>query len=138
MPRPYLIALCVGSSLDQGTNNYTLFNLTEELQVENIPARLPLELHVYYEFNETERGRDFEIRIVITGEGDAISRSAPFTVVSHHARHRVRFQGFEVPAFGQLWLFSEIRPRHADSENLWERSRFGWPLVVSRLPEGRS
>ena len=50
MPTCYLLSACVGSSIDQETNNITLFNLVEQINVPpNSPPPpngvIPLEAH---------------------------------------------------------------------------------------------
>ena len=53
MPRCYLLTLCSGSALDQQSNNVTLFNLVEQLNVPpGVPPPpggvIPLEIHAYF------------------------------------------------------------------------------------------
>src|SRR5438445_11950941 len=132
MPFPYLLALCRGSSLDQEDNNITLFSLVEMVTVtELLPTILPLEVHAYYEFPESERGREYELRIVMVSEERGSEQvSDSLMVVSHHPRHRVRIQGVPVAWPGRRSVFSEIRPRGSELTS-WERSAHRWPLEVS-------
>lgn len=136
MPKPYLIAVCRGSSLDQRNNNFTLFNLTENLQISKAPAPLPLEAHAYYEFAEDERGRDYELRLVLAplGAGEEWQTQV-FPVMTHGARHRVTLRGFVAPGFGDFRLFAEIRPRDGGDEGRWQRSHFGWPIAITQLEQ---
>lgn len=135
MAKPYLIAVCVGSTLDQRTNNFTLFNLVEEVQTNTAPVDLPLEVHAYYQFDEAERGREHELRVALISTDDGgIWHSRPVPIVSQHRRHRVRLQGLHFPAFGLFAVFSEVRAREGERETKWERSLFAWPILVRELP----
>ncbi len=66
----YLLAVCSGSSLDQHSNNITLFNLVEQL---NFPphahppegTRLPLEIHAYFELRPEEIDQRFDVRFAL-------------------------------------------------------------------------
>ena len=72
MPSCYLLAVCSGSSLDQQSNNVTLFNLVEQLNLrpgaEPPRGLIPLEIHAYFELAPEEVGFEFEIRFCMVAE----------------------------------------------------------------------
>lgn len=106
----------------------------ENLQVREVPIQLPIEVHAYYEFDESERGREYEMRLVIApDQGGQESTSPAFPLMTNQSRHRVTLRGFRVPAFGGFHVFAEIRPRDEARQEVWRRSAFGWPLVVTEV-----
>ena len=132
MPRPYLIAICRGSSLDQSTNNMSLFGLVEQVQAASVPSDVPLEFHLHYEFDEAERGRDYEVRALILERGSRQRwESGPVPIKSPTPRFRLSIHGFRLPAFGTFDVFAEVREARLDGE--WERSPFSWPLEITKL-----
>ena len=131
MPRFYFVGICLNSSLDQRSNNFSLHQLIEQLQTAPLPGHIPLETHVYVEFDEVERGRPHELRILIEDAQGAVSwtsRRASFTPVG--ARHRLVSQGVFLPGAGYFHLAAEIRPA-GDEAQPWTRSPTAWPLEVS-------
>lgn len=128
MPNCYLVAVCSGSSLDRRSNNYSLFNLIEQLRIRSLPANVALQVHAYYEFDQEERGRSFELRIVVS-DGAEDSWTAPtYTFAPQQSRHRLRLQGLRIPAAGRLRVRAEVRA--AGTDLAWERSSCSWPLHV--------
>jgi hypothetical protein len=107
--------------------------LIESLQTSELPTPLPFEVHLYYEFDEAERGREYAVRLVLMPHTPGRQwRSDPVTVVSHTMRHRIVIQGISVPAFGRFYVRAEVRPAD-DVAAQWETSSFGWPLEVSQV-----
>lgn len=130
MPRAYLIAVSADYALDQRTNNFSLFHLIEQIEVRQVPLDLPLDVHLHYEFTETERGRPFQIRIVLIDQtGAVITTSKPTDVTSPSPRQRIVLTGLRVPAPGHFLVYSEIRAADGVADG-WERSAFGWPVDV--------
>jgi hypothetical protein len=129
MAECYLLALCTSSALDGVTNNWSLYNLIEQVQVEGVPAVLPWELHVFLKYGEGEVGAEFELRVVFSsGSGEVTSNPVRFRSVS--ARHRLKLTPIPVPQYGAQKIQFDLRKVGADQ---WERNPAFWPLIVEPL-----
>jgi hypothetical protein len=134
MPKCYLLAIGGGSSVDQQSNNITLFSLIEQL---NFPSQalpppgalLPLEVHAYFRLDAFEVNQKFELRFVLVGENGL---ETPTNVFPHRAgspRYRTRTFGLPAPpAAGNYELKVEYR-RSPDDD--WVRDPISWPLLVA-------
>jgi hypothetical protein len=119
--------------VDQRTNNFSLFHLVEQMQVPRAGVMVGNEVHAYYEFEEAERGRPYEVRIRIDDEnGVTLSASAPLAVTSATPRHRILIPNLNIPRDGLLRVYAEIRA--AGAMEPWQRSPWGWPLSVAIVP----
>jgi hypothetical protein len=135
MPHCYLLAVCTGSSVDQQTNNATLFNMVEQIHV---PAGtpppplniVPLEVHVYWLFEGREISRDFEIRIVMRSKETNLETSGdPIQHRAISSRLRTRLQGLPFPPVpGTYELCVDWRPEGSDH---WSREPLKWPLTIT-------
>ena len=143
MPRCYLLAVSKGSSLDGGTNNYSLFSLSTRVRFEipeppagkppsgTAPIVLPLEVHAYWEFSPQELNGEFEWRMVfVTGDGDIVS-AKKFPFESDKKYNRIRVQGFPVAATGQVELQVEWRKKKGGK---WKRCDAFWPMEIEVKP----
>ena len=131
MPRSYLIAVCSASALDQRSNNFSLFGLVEQLQIAHFPFDLPLEVHVYYEFEETELGQPHEVRLELFNEqANRVWHSPWVTMTSPSRRHRMVLGGIHIPnpAFFHLHAVHRVAGGAVDDSI---RSS-GWPLEVGQ------
>lgn len=131
MPKCYLLALTVGSSLDQQTNNVSLFNLVEQVNVrpEGLPkpgSRVPLEVHAYLTFDGEEVGREFEMRFALASTTTGLEiYSEPVTHRASALRVRTRSVGLPFPAhLGHYDLRVDFRL----GEGAWEREPILWPV----------
>ncbi|MCA9599873.1 MAG: hypothetical protein KC776_41490 [Myxococcales bacterium] len=133
MPRCYLLALCSGSSLDQQSNNVTLFNLVEQLNVPpNAPPPpggvLPLEIHAYFSLTAEELNQPFEVRFAVVSESGLELYTDPFRHRSVTPRYRTRTLGLPFPAvFGMYEVRIDMRP---EGTGEWQRASIAWPLTV--------
>jgi hypothetical protein len=136
MPKCYFLTLCCGSSLDQQSNNVTLFNLVEQVNLQpNVDpppgAILPLEVHAYFLLGPGELAQSFEVRFAVV----APSGLELFTDATQHKsptpRYRTRSLGLPAPVVpGSYQLCVDIRqPGSAD----FTRENLSWPLMVARL-----
>jgi hypothetical protein len=133
MPKCYLVAVSGGSSLDQHSNNITLFNLVEQL---NFPkhalpqpgALLPLELHAYFQLAATELNQRFEIRFVLVATTGLETPTEPFSHRSTTLRYRTRTFGLPAPPVAGSYELC-VDSRLLGSET-WTRDRTSWPLLV--------
>lgn len=134
MPRCYFLGISSGSALDQGSNNVSLFNLIEQL---NIPvgARpppngvIPVELHAYWMFEPQEVGRSFQTRHVLVSAGSGLE--LPTEVTQHQVKShyfRTRSLGLPFPAVtGEYTLRVDWR---SEDTGGWVRDLAIWPLKV--------
>jgi hypothetical protein len=141
MPHCYLLSLSAGSSLDQQSNNITLFNLVEQV---NVPPGappppnnlLPLEVHAYFRLSPAEVGSTLEMRFALV----AASGLETFSEVVRHqcATPRFRTRTFGVPfppIVGHYELRVDFRLAGTSS---WSRDPLAWPLsVVEMSPKPR-
>jgi hypothetical protein len=133
MPRCYFLTVCSGSSVDQHSNNVTLFNLVEQI---NVPpgappppqGLVPLEIHAYFQLAQTEIGRDFEIRFVMVA---ATGLETPTDAFTHRAvtpRFRTRTYGLPFPPVaGHYELHVDSRSAGTDG---WRREAITWPVSI--------
>jgi len=140
MPQCYLLSVAAGSSLDQQSNNVTLFNLVEQV---NVPpgmdpkpgSRVPLEIHAYLRLGPQEVGMEFEMRYVLVAVASGLETFAE--AAKHRAptsRIRTRSLGLPFPpVLGHYDLFVEFR--RAGSEQ-WTRDALSWPMSFA-APEAK-
>lgn len=137
MPRAYLLAVTVGSSLDQGTNNVTLFQLVEQV---NVPAgstpplgtQLPLEIHCYFFVDGSELGKQVDARFALVGPLglETFSEAATQRVVT--GRYRTRTLGLAVPpSLGHYELRVDFRIEGSDA---WSRDPVAYPISFVEVP----
>jgi hypothetical protein len=132
MPECYLLAVAQTSSLDSATNNWSLFNLVEQIHLlaDQVAitkqVTLPLEVHVYWQLSPDEVSRDFEFRLVAK-TGSEESPLKPITLRTDKTRYRIRIQGFVVPYVGDVRLQTEWRFGERDQ---WHRCSIFWPLQI--------
>lgn len=138
MLRCYLLAMCSGASLDQHSNNVSLFNLVEQI---NVPAgaspppggTLPLEIHAYLLVDGDDLGTSFEMRFALRADSGLETYSDIFKHRSVTARYRTRTLGLPAPpVLGSYELRLDLR-REGTGE--WQRSSAAWPLLVVEAPE---
>jgi len=134
MPKCYLLAVAAGSSLDQQSNNVTLFNLVEQV---NVPpgvtprpgSRIPLEVHAYLQADPGELGQEFEMRfslVHLTTGLETLTDPATHRVPT--IRLRTRAMGLPFPAvFGHYDLRIDFRLPGNDE---WDRDPLRWPLSI--------
>lgn len=135
MPRCYLLAICSGSSLDQHSNNVTLFNLVEQI---NLPANsdmprgtlLPVEVHAYFQCEPRELGVDFEVRFSLVSLDSGLeSLSDIFVHRSTTPRYRTRTGGLPLPPVaGTYELRIDWRRRGATE---YQRDPVAWPVHIA-------
>jgi hypothetical protein len=132
MPQCYLIALSAGSSLDQQSNNITLFNLVEQVNVPpgaQPPAgnRVPLEIHAYLRMGPAEVGQEFQMRFVLVSQTGLETYADPVTHRAATARLRTRSLGVPFPPIlGHYDLRIDFRSGEHDS---WTRDAASWPIA---------
>jgi len=132
MPECYLLAVARTSSLDSATNNWSLFNLVEQMQVladqVGITKQftLPLEVHVYWQLSSEEINREFQFRLVAR-KGSEETALKPLTLKTDKSRYRIRLQGFAIPYVGDVRLETEWRFGEREK---WRRCSIFWPLQI--------
>jgi hypothetical protein len=134
MPKCYLLTLCGGSSLDQQSNNVTLFNVVEQVNVpENQQpppgALLPLEIHAYFQLGPLEMNQRFEVRFALVASSGLETFTDSFQHRSPSPRYRTRTLGLPAPpVVGTYELRIDWRQTGSDD---WRREPIAWPLVVA-------
>jgi len=134
LPRCYLLVCCGGSSVDQQTNNFSLFSLVEQV---NLPpgaphppgGLLPLEIHSYWALGPDEIGREYEIRFVLVAPTGLETPSDPFKHRWVTPRFRSRTLGLPLPPVVGAY---ELRAdwREAGSAG-WRRDPASWPVIFA-------
>lgn len=133
MPTCYLLLSCSGSVVDQHTNNVTLFNLVEQINVPPgapPPPRnlVPVEVHAYFHVAQAEFGRDFEIRFVMVAVTGLETPTDAFTHRAVTPRYRTRTFGLPFPPVaGKYDLRVDVRMVGDES---WRRETVAWPIVI--------
>lgn len=131
MLRCYLLALASGSSVDQASNNFTLFNLVEQLSFAEgaLGQELAIEAHIYWLVDAEARGKEFEVRVIRRAADGVEDAGAPLPF-SPPMVDRVRFRtgAFRMPrAYGRYLLAVDWRLKGSEA---WTRDPAIWPLVV--------
>ena len=136
MPKCYFLTLCGGSSLDQHSNNVTLFNIVEQVNLqpnaEPPPgAYLPLEVHAYFLLGPGELSQPFDVRFALVAPSGLELLTDSTSHKSSTPRYRTRSLGLPAPAVpGNYQLCVDIRQPGTDT---FTREATFWPLVVARL-----
>ncbi len=134
MPSCYLLAVTVGSSLDQQSNNVTLFNLVEQI---NVPPKapkpprglLPLEVHAYFRLGADEVNQSFEVRYALVARTGLETYSEVFSYRSVTSRYRTRTFGVPLPPIPDHYdLYVDWRWSPRDE---WHRDHACWPLTIA-------
>src|SRR5690606_21277243 len=131
MPQCYLLGISAGSSLDQQSNNVSLFNLVEQV---NVPPGappppnnlLPLELHAYFRLSPEEIGKTIEMRfaLVATSGLETLSEIVRHSCVT--PRYRTRTLGLPFPpVVGHYELRVDFR---SAPQAPWTRDPLAWPI----------
>lgn len=136
MPQCYFLAVCAGSSVDQHSNNVTLFNLVEHIGVPPgapPPPKgvIPLEVHAYFHVTPDEVGQPFEVRFVMVAASGLETPSDVFTHKPIGHRYRCRTMGLPFPpVVGQYELCVDIR---ATGKTNFRRERTTWPVAIAEV-----
>jgi hypothetical protein len=134
----YLLCISSGSALDRQSNNVSLFNLVEQINVparQNPPPRalIPVEVHAYFQLGIAALNRELELRFVLCADTGLETLSEVF-------RHRVTAQRFRVrtlglpypPVAGQYSLQVDFR---MTDEPRWQRQSASWPIALQEIEQ---
>ncbi|MEN9580292.1 MAG: hypothetical protein RJA70_3301 [Pseudomonadota bacterium] len=128
-----MLTVCSGSSIDQQSNNASLFNLVEQI---NVPAGagvppggvVPLEIHAYWQLEPEEVGRDFWLRFVMLATSGLETSSNPHRHRVVSPRFRTRSVGLPYPpVIGGYSLRADWK---FDDEEEWQRAAAAWPVRI--------
>jgi len=130
MPDCYFLAISEGAALDKTTNNWSLFNLIEQIRIAEIPVGVPFQVHTYWNQDPGDYGQKFDVRVVLVRMQEDQPKAAPvdeehvileYTFTASTAeRNRLRVVGgFEVPCLGDMIV--KIDWRRHDSGDPWTR-----------------
>ncbi|HEX2736260.1 MAG TPA: hypothetical protein VHM70_31880 [Polyangiaceae bacterium] len=137
MPQCYFLTVCASSAIDQTSNNVSLFNVVEQINVHPRAGHppnglLPLEIHAYWRLMSGEQGQPFETRFVLVAESGLETSSTTFRHRPLTSRFRTRTMGIPFPpVFGEYVLRVDFRSNEEDS---WQRAQPEWPFSI-RLAE---
>ena len=129
-----MLCACAGSSVDQQTNNVSLFNLVDQVRVApraltSGRAVVPVEAHAYWRFAHEEVGREIEVRYVMTNEAttlETFSDSVKHRVVT--LRMRSRLVGIPLPPVADDYALG-VDWRWVDGDR-WTREVQIWPMRI--------
>ena len=130
-----MLCVCAGSSVDQQSNNVSLFSLVEHVNIPPMvtpPGRgaIPVEAHTYWRFEPTEMQRDLQVRYVMVNLATQLETSSD--TLKHRAvtaRVRSRLAGIPFPpVVGNYELRVDWR---WDDQNEWTRTDQAWPLTIT-------
>jgi hypothetical protein len=133
MPRCYFLTVTSGSSVDQHSNNVSLWNLIEQINVPPgapPPPRgiVPVEVHAYFELSSMELGKDFEMRFVMVAPTGLETPSDAFVHRAVTPRYRTRTFGLPFPPVtGTYALRLDWR---YNGEEGWHRDPAAWPVAI--------
>ena len=130
MPQCYLIAVTQASALDKATNNWSLFNLIEQVSVPTVPIDLAMEVHIQWLLDDADVGQPLEMRVLLEMGGIDEYIGPPFPFGSAKRRHRLRMVGVHAPRAGDFLVRVDWR---RGGEDRWIRERALWPLTVSLI-----
>ncbi len=136
VPNCYFLSVCSGSAVDQQSNNVSLFNLVEQVNVPpNAPAPprglIPLEIHAYWRLLPDEVGEEFETRFVMEATTGLETPSPTFRHRPSVARFRTRVMGVPFPpVLGSYTLHVDWRSSEAHE---WQRTSASWPMNLREL-----
>lgn len=134
MARCYLLAICAGSSLDQNSNNVTLFNLVEQINVPEQPPSttvIPLEIHAYFQLDADDLQTEMEVRFSLVASTGLETCTDPIQHRPRTPRYRTRVMGLPMPpVLGNYEL--RVDTRFAGTEG-WSRDPLSWPLTIVQV-----
>ncbi len=103
MPDCYLLAVAKSSTIDSSSNNFSLYELIESVQVETDKLiegkkiiQTQFEVHAYWYLTPEERGIEYEWRLVLITPDGEFPGEKHFTMKTNKARHRFRLRGLPV------------------------------------------
>lgn len=140
MPNCYFLTVCSASAIDHQSNNASLFNLVEHI---NVPAGLtnppggvvPLELHAYWHLSGDETGEDFWVRFVMLAASGLETPGQDFKHRAVTTRFRTRTLGLPYPpVIGQYSLRVDWR---SNPEADWRREPLAWPVTIQTAERKR-
>jgi hypothetical protein len=132
VPSCYLLLVCGGSSLDQHSNNVSLWNLVEQITAPpGMPPApggvIPLEIHAYFRVAVDEMSKTFETRYALIGSSGLETYSDTFAHRSVAPRYRTRTLGLPLPPVpDQYDLRIDCRLSGTDG---WHRDSVAWPIL---------
>ena len=127
--------------MDQHSNNVTLFNLVEQINVPPgapAPPRglVPLEIHAYFHVSQAELGRDIEIRFVMVASTGLETPTDAFVHRSVTPRYRTRTFGLPFPPVAGHYDL-RLDWRLLGSDDGWHREAVAWPVSIAEVTPGR-
>jgi hypothetical protein len=138
MARCYFLCASRGSSLDQQSNNVSLFNLVEQINVPPGAAPphgtvIPVEVHAYFQLAHDEINRPFELRVALEADTGLETLSEPLRHRSATPRLRVRIMGLPFPPVSGGYTLRVDFRLSPEEGGVWQRQHIGWPISLVTL-----
>ena len=135
--RCYLLCVTSGSSVDRQSNNVSLFNLVEQVNVPSdapkpLRAVIPVEIHAYFQLDPPVSDREIEMRFALRAETGLETFSDTFRRRAPGLRFRVRTVGLPCPPVTGGYTLN-VDLRLADANEDWQRQSASWPLLLAEL-----
>lgn len=121
--------------MDQQSNNVSLFNLIEQINVPpgmSVPkgSVIPVEVHAYFELAVEELNRQFELRLVLHAETGLETLSEPLRHRSSTSRLRVRIMGLPFPPVAGVYTLQIDFRLLGEDAGSWQRQSMSWPITL--------
>lgn len=137
----YLLCVSSGSAVDRQSNNVSLFNLVEQINVPpgaSPPPRglIPVEIHAYFQLDSGQVHRELELRFALLAESGLETLSDIFRHRVTAPRFRVRTLGLPYPpVIGQYSLQVDLRVSEGatSSDAPWQRQSASWPIALHEI-----
>jgi hypothetical protein len=122
--------------VDQQSNNVSLFNLIEQINVPDgdkwaASGVIPLEMHAYWHTEESQAGEDFEVRFVMVASTGLESASPTHRHRGIRGRFRTRIFGLPCPPVTGAYTL-RIDWRYLEDAE-WRREGVAWPVLLSEM-----
>jgi hypothetical protein len=122
--------------VDQHSNNVSLFNLIEQINVPPGAASppqgvLPIEVHAYWHVSASGSGETFEVRFVMVADTGLETSSSTFKHRGIRGRFRTRTVGLPYPPVLGTYAL-RVDWRYAE-EDAWQREAVSWPVTLLEL-----
>lgn len=134
MPKCICLITCQGASLDQATQNWTLFSTVEQVSTPFLGVPHPLETITFWHVPDAELNKKFKLRLVLeTENGNQRAAETPeLEFVAGARRHRLRILGFPFPATPGHYV-AKVEWRSAESAT-WQKEAAEWRVEINAAP----
>lgn len=120
MARLEYFVVAQGVSIDQSTNQVSVFNILEDISSEDYPVVLDHCVALaLWNAEDGDDGRDFQTVVRVTlPDGNTHDAPANFTMRTPRHRSTLRIQGLPIPSPGEVRFDVELNGQHVASHTL--------------------